>query len=254
MLKLVKTILILSLFINIFPQIGFNISPPKYEFTVRPEEIKNFTINVQNTTDSTLHVKIYAVDWSLDIDNNVKYFTAGKLKNSCSNWIYVNPQEFNINPNSSEDIRFTLSVPKNVFGDYWSMIFFESTPFNPTGSSMLLVAGRVGCTIYSTIAGTTVKNGDITGLEFDKKEYKVKAIFENTGNVHLRVKASMKIFKDEKMVYQLEIPEQVSLPEIRTTISFPVETQLLKGDYTIKVNIDYGGNELLEGEKKITIN
>uniref|UniRef100_A0A7C3N7C1 Uncharacterized protein n=1 Tax=candidate division WOR-3 bacterium TaxID=2052148 RepID=A0A7C3N7C1_UNCW3 len=253
MLKFIKSVIILTVAINIFSQIGFNISPPKYEFTVRPEEIKNFTINVQNTTDSILHIKIYNVDWALDIENNVKYFTAGKLKNSCSNWIYVNPQEFNIYPNSSQDIRFTLSVPKNVFGDYWSMVFFESTPFNPTGSSMLLVSGRVGCTIYSTIAGTTVKNGDIVGLDFDKKDYSVKAIFENSGNVHLRIKGIMKILKDEKVVFQSEIPEKVSLPETKTTLSFPVETQLLKGKYTVKVNIDYSGNEILEGEKIISI-
>jgi len=110
------------------------------------------------------------------------------------------------------------------------MVFFESTPFNPTGSSMLLVSGRVGCTIYSTIAGTTVKNGDIVGLDFDKKDYSVKAIFENSGNVHLRIKGIMKILKDEKVVFQSEIPEKVSLPETKTTLSFPVETQLLKGN------------------------
>jgi len=253
MLKFIRYVVILTLSVKTFSQIGFNISPPKYEFTVRPEEVKNFTINVQNTTDSILHIKIYTVDWALDIDNNVKYFAAGKLKNSCSNWIYVNPQEFNITPNSSQDIRFTLSVPKNVFGDYWSMVFFESTPFNPTGSSILLVSGRVGCTIYSTIAGTTVKNGDIVGLDFDKKDYSVKTIFENTGNVHLRIKGVMKILKDEKIIFQDEILEKVSLPETKTTISFPIKTQLLKGTYTIKVSIDYSGNEILEGEKVIKI-
>jgi len=40
----------------------------------------------------------------------------------------------------------------------------------------------------------------------------------------------MKILKDEKVVFQSEIPEKVSLPETKTTLSFPVETQLLKGN------------------------
>ncbi len=253
---MLKLLFFLPILVNLtlFSQIGFNISPPKYEFMVNPEEIKNFTINVQNTTDSILHIKVYTVDWALDFENKPKYFPAGKLKNSCSNWIYINPQEFNINPGVSEDIRLTLNVPPLVFGDYWSMIFFESTPYNPSGKSMIQFSGRVGCTIYTTISGTTVKNGDLISIEFDKKNYTVKAIFENTGNVHLRLKSSMKIFKGEKMIYETKIDEQVSLPESKTNLIFPVETQLLKGEYTLKVSIDYSGNEILEGEKKLLIN
>ncbi|HAV93125.1 TPA: hypothetical protein DCW38_08105, partial [candidate division WOR-3 bacterium] len=196
-----------------FAQVGFTISPPKYEFTARPEESKTFTVGVQNTTDSILHMKIYASDWSLEKDGKVLYFPSKTLKNSCSDWIYINPQEFNIQPKSSEEIRLTLNVPKEVYGDYWSMLFFESTPFNISGNQMLMLAGRVGCTIYSSIAGTTVKNGDLVGLDFEKKDYRMNAIFENTGNVHLRVKGFMQIFKDDKMVYEKKIEEKLSLPE-----------------------------------------
>lgn len=237
-----------------FAQVGFTISPPKYEFTVKPNESKTFTINVQNTTDSVLHVKVYPNDWLVNTESEMKYFPASTLKNSCSGWIYINPQEFNIQPKSAEDVRFTMNVPNDVYGDYWSMLFFESTPFNFTGSDMIMLAGRVGCTIYATIAGTTSKNGDIVGLDFDKKDYRVKAVFENTGSVHVRVKGFLQIFKEDKMVYEKTVESRLSLPESKTNIYFPVETELQKGEYILRVNLDYSGSEILEGEKRITIN
>jgi len=249
-------IFVASLFMALasFAQISFTISPPKYEFTVKSEESKTFTINIQNTTDSTLHVKIYSSDWSIDKEGKALYFQSKTIKNSCSEWIYVNPQEFNISPKTSEDVRFTMNVPKEVFGDYWSMLFFESTPVNFSGNDMIVLAGRLGCTIYSTIAGTTTKNGDLIGLDFDKKNYRVKAVFENTGNIHLRIKGFVQIFSDEKMIYEKTINEKLSLPESKINIYFPIETELMKGEYLIKVNLDYSGSEILEGEKRITIN
>jgi len=252
-MKKFVTLITTIIAVHAYAQVGFTISPPKYEFIINPEESKTFSVNVQNVTDSVLHIKIYVNDWNLGNENEILYFPSNTLINSCSEWIYINPQEFNINPQTTEDVRLTINAPKEVYGDYWSMLFFESTPFNISGNQMLMLAGRVGCTIYSSIAGTTVKNGDLVGLDFEKKDYRMNATFENTGNVHLRVKGFMQIFKDDKMVYEKKIEEKLSLPESKTNIYFPVETNLLKGEYTVKVTLDYSGSEILEGEKRLTI-
>jgi len=232
----------------------FTITPPKQELVLKPGENKTISITVDNMDDSILHLKIYPTDWLVNSDNEISHFPASSLKNSCSGWFYINPQEFNINGKTSQEVRISVQTPTEVFGDYWSMLYFESTPYMPDENSMILLNTRIGSAIYVTIAGTTTKNGDIIGLDFDKKENKVKAVFENTGNVHVRVKGFLQIFKEDKMVYEKTVDEKLSLPESKTNIYFPVETELQKGEYLIKVNLDYSGSENLEGEKRITIN
>jgi len=232
----------------------FTITPPKQELVVKSGENKTFTITVDNIDDSTLHLKIYPSDWLIDSDNEISHFPANTLKNSCSGWFYINPQEFNIPGKSTQEVRISMQTPNDVYGDYWSMLYFESTPFASNTNQMILLNTRIGSAVYATIAGTTSKNGEIIGLDFDKKEYRVKTVFENTGNVHIRVKGFMQIFKDDKMVYENKIEEKLSLPESKTNIYFPIETELQKGEYLIKVNLDYSGSEILEGEKRITIN
>ncbi|MGE3062756.1 MAG: hypothetical protein AB7T10_03900 [bacterium] len=247
-------ILISCLSMLLGAQVNFHISPPRQEFTISKNENKTFKIDVYNKSDTTLHIKAYSNDWSANSEGEVLFFKPGLLKNSCSEWLYINPQEFNLNAGTSQEVRISLSSPNDVYGDYWSVIFFESTPFNLTGKDMLMFSGRVGSYVYATIAGTTAKNGDIVGLDFDKKEYRVKAVFENTGNVHVRVKGFMQILKGEKIIYEKTVEERLSLPESKTNIYFPVETELQKGEYLIKVTLDYSGSEILEGEKRITIN
>ena len=132
------------------------------------------------------------------------------------------------------------------------MIFFESTPFNPESGSMLQFAGRVGCTIYCGIIGTISKNGEITDMDMNN-DNNVSVTFSNTGNVHERADIILTIQKNSSNIYKYILEEQIVLPGRERVFELPVETQLNEGNYTLNVSIDYGGNEVLVGEKTVYV-
>ncbi len=257
--KLKKIFVIIILLFGIinsilFAQAKFTISPPYFELFLKPKEIKTIIITAENAGDSTIHIKIYPNDWDLDTDDSPLFVEANTFENSCSNWFYINPMEFNLEPHSDKDIRITLQVPENVFGEYKSIIFFETTPYKKNPNSMIQFNSRLGSAIYVSIIGTVSKNGDIIGIEYNEKDSYAIALFENTGNMHCRVTANLKIYDfKNKLIYEKDISSQLSLPGRTKKIKIPVDTYLNSGSYTFKIRIDYGGNELLEGEKTIII-
>lgn len=248
----ILTALIL-LCLTLAAQIKFTVSPPKYELFVSKSETKTFTVTVNNLGDSIMHVKVYPSDWILDFDSRLKFLPPGTVKNSCSGWLYINPQEFNIEAGSYTEVRVTMNVPEDSYGDYWSLLFFESSPIISPDKPAVAFNSRLGCTLYASINGTLSRNGEITSMEYSPKQNNVKVGFSNTGNMHLRLKGFLQILRDSTVIYEKNMSEQLILPETERTVLFPVETFLSKGTYTLKVNIDYGGSEILEGEKSISV-
>jgi len=244
-------IIIVSFIINAQSQI--TISPPNFEFLIKPKEEKTFLIKIANPGDSIVHVKTYQNDWTVDDNNKIQFFPANTFGFSSSDWFYINPIEFNLEPHSEQNIRITQRVPDSVLGEYRTMIFFETTPFSPTPNSMIQFNSRIGCAIYSAILGTVSINGDITNIKYSKKKSSIIASFKNTGNMHCRVKTNLIIFENGKNIYKRSIPSQLVLPGKTQNINIPIDTYLSKGTYRIKVTMDYGGKELLQGEKTIYI-
>ncbi|MCK4524201.1 hypothetical protein KAU15_04670 [candidate division WOR-3 bacterium] len=246
-------VIILMTVVMISAQAHFTISPPKYEIFVKEQDEKTFIIYVENLGDTVTHIKVTPSDWDLDIDNNVQFFPPKTFENSCSDWFYINPLEFNLNPGTVEEVRVTMVVPKNVFGEYRSLLFFESTPFSPEANSMLLFSSRVGCTIYVDILGTVSLNGEIVSMKYDFKDDNVLIGYSNTGNMHQRLDIIVKISRSGNDIYSYKLEEQLVLPNRERMFEIPVETRLSDGQYKIKVSIDYGGSEILIGEKLLKI-
>ena len=133
------------------------------------------------------------------------------------------------------------------------MIFFESSPFSPEYGSMIMFNSRVGCTIYAEIIGTVSYNGEILEMGFDR-EKGVNVLFRNTGNKHERIEISLQIFNDEgHEIYLSSLSDQLVLPDREREFILPVETRLDNGIYKLKVLLDYGGTELLAGEKTLKV-
>lgn len=253
MAKRILVLCLITAFLPLFAQMSFTVSPPNYEFLVKPDELKTFTVTVNNFGDKPVHIKIYPNDWFLDEQGHSKFFPAGTIERSCSDWMYVNPQEFNIDPMSQEEVRITMSVPDYAYGDYWSILFFEGTPFSINPQSMIQLNSRVGCAVYSSIVGTLFRNGDIVSLEHIEETGNIRIGYINSGNVHSRIKTELQIMRNDSIIYESTLESKLVMPEQTLEYEMPVETYLPDGLYKIIANIDYGGEEILQGEKEIKI-
>ncbi len=244
----------IAAFLPAFAQMSFTVSPPNYEFLVKPGELKTFTVTVDNFGDKPLHIKIYPNDWYLDENGNSNFFPANTLERTCSDWMYVNPQEFNIDGMSQEEIRITMAVPEYAYGDYWSILFFESTPFSASPQSMIMLNSRVGCAVYASIVGTLYRSGDISSLDFNTETGNAVIGYVNNGNVHTRIKTELQVMRNDTVIYENNLLSKLVMPEQNLKYEIPVETYLPEGLYKFIVKIDYGGEEILQGEKEIRVN
>lgn len=246
--------LTLMVCIILFGQTGFTVAPPRYELLEKPGNNKTVIFTVENKSDNSLHIRVSLSDWSMDSTGEVVFHPSGTFSNSSSEWVYINPMEFDIDGNASRDIRITLSVPEDVFGEYRSMAMFKSTPSVNNPGDMVQFSTRIGAALYTQIVGTVSLNGSIEDIVFNNASQFINVKYLNTGNAHHR--ADIKIIiknSDGNVIYEDGLSRQLALPSLERVFIFKPETYFKEGDYRIEVLIDYGGNEMLRGIKNITV-
>jgi len=232
--------------------IGFYVGPPSYELSLLPGSSNTYTIEVISAVDTTLYMRVYSADWLITPDGGRRYYPADSLPVSCAGWIVLNPVEFELPPQGRQTVRMTINVPPDVVGEYWCVVFAEALPIPSQWVPMLRVTGRVGSLVFVEIAGTGVKQGEITNLEFS--DGNVVLVFQNTGSVHLRPYAEVCLVNaDGDTVWQDAVERFLVLPEGTRELTFPVTANLPSGVYTVVSKVDYGTEEVLVGERKIRI-
>jgi P pilus assembly chaperone PapD len=234
--------------------LGFLVTPPRFELLMTPGQSKTYTLSVVNTDSaSTLRLKAMVMDWTMKPNGQTAYPRPGTLFQSCTRWIEVNPAEFEVAPGMEQLVRFTVIVPDSTFGSYWSMIYFESQPDTAQQAMIgIVMKARVGSAVYVTIQGTEVRQAELTGFSYRRKdagnhEYRLQV--KNTGNVHLRPKGSLLIRSaDNTAVATLAITDELVLPGAQRDLVLPLAKVLAPGRYTAVINLDCGTPELIQGE------
>jgi len=196
-------------------------------------------------------VTVYKGDWNLSEEGKILYYPADSLSNSCSGWITINPTEFVLAPGEIKDIRITFEIPSETTGGYWSVIFFEGKPpEQEEWTPLVRLAGRVGITTYLDIAGTTFKEAEIKKMELDKSgDLQMK--IQNNGNIWLRPVVEYWVKRGDKEIYRDSLKSSVILPEKTREYKLTFEgIKTIKGD-EIVARVDYGGDKILEGVKKV---
>lgn len=237
----------------------FVVSPPRFEFTLSAGSSTTEAIQVANSGEDPLELRMYLMDWEMKKSGDMSYVKPGSTKKSCSSWVRVNPQVISLAPRESQIIRFTITAPQGTAGSYWTMLFIEpKQPILPKSRMGVAVSGRVGVIIYATIPGTEVRTGKIVDMKVEKdkeNKYKLALTFENTGMIHYRPKGSWEI-KDAagKRVNKKEIEEFLVLPQFQRTQEIPLgpaegpEALAPPGKYTLSVVLDFGAPDLVGGD------
>lgn len=243
--------------LNLSAGVRVLISPPRFEFSLASGGSVTNVIEVLNGGETLLHLKAFAMDWTMTENGDQIFYKAGVLEQSCASWIEINPTEFEIPPRQREMVRFTVNVPGNKAGGYWAVVFFESQPERAKGNVGVQFAARVGSIIYVNIAKTENKKGEIVDFEIgDYKNKKVQAgvTFQNIGNVPVRPKGKL-LIKDiaGNKIGEVELPEQVVLPQLQRKFKAEWQGLLPQGIYRLAATIDYGAEEVLEAETVLQV-
>jgi len=237
--------------LNLLISVSLLVSPLRLEVCSYPGVVTR-EISVKNgDAYNEAIVTVYKGDWNLSEAGKILYYPADSLSNSCSGWITINPTEFVLAPGELKDIRITFEIPSEIKGGYWSVIFFEGKPpEQEEWTPLVRLAGRVGITTYLDIAGTTFKEAEISIMELEKSG-ELKMEVQNNGNIWVRPAIKYRVKRGEKEIYRDSLGSSVILPETEREYQLTFEgIKILKGD-EIVASVDYGGDKILEGVKKV---
>ena len=192
---------------------------------------------------------------------------------SCAQWIELKPGVVEIKPRSRQVVRMMISIPKGESGGRYANVVFTATPVSAdkgqawsgeSGTVVFLRVGKEFSTLGKLSPITMEDGGPSVGTVFG-------TVFENTGTIHVKPRASMTI---KKRVMPQSIPgieyvgpgslvevnsidlgeeENVVLPGGKRIFDVALSGGLEPGDYVVEFLVNYGGKSPLYVMREFTV-
>jgi P pilus assembly chaperone PapD len=236
-----------------FAEISFSVSPIRIELSGEVGGTHTDVMEVRNEGNEKARIKITMQDWLLSEEGTPSFQKAGSLQRSCTGWMKINPVDFLLQPGEKKIVRYSVSIPDGVKnGGYRGAFMFETVPQVEPGQKTKAVAikGNIAAVMY-LVVGKTDPVGDLTDMSYNdsKKERQVLTRIKNSGDIHFRIKGSIKITDEAgKTVQTADLPDVPILPESVRTIPVTLDEKLPAGKYTAVATVDIGAKALLVGE------
>ncbi len=97
------------------------------EMNLNPGDNAEGIIELRNSGNDTLHIKVFQTDYTFKADGQTTYGTPGSETRSNASWISFNPSRITILPNDTAKLYFEINVLNDpeLTGTYWSVIMIE---------------------------------------------------------------------------------------------------------------------------------
>jgi hypothetical protein len=233
---------------------GFSVEPTRAELSIPAGKRRGQTLTVRNAkADEAVHLRVYARDVMYLPEGKIEFPPPGSTDWSCASWLQIVPEEVDVPPSSSRDVRVSVIAPPDAVGGRYAMVFFE------TGSSYATegigVNFRVGALIEAVIRGTEQRAAQLKDVAFEPPSEVQVSVF-NDGNVLFRPSGQVKVFDAVgKRVLQAPFnPTSLGVfPRTLRKIPTKLDAPLPPGSYRLRVEVDYGVRTLLVGERPFEI-
>ena len=238
------------------------ISSPKIELEVEPGLTYSGEIGVENPEEGEVKMHSYAEDWAYAPGGTgeKKFSPAGTLPLSCSNWITFTPAE-NVLPSFGKSVmRYTIKVPEDVKGGYYSVVFFETILGNTVDEDgvNVLVAGRIGALFFLRVKGAMERSGELISVKVDSPEgnkpMHIESTFHNTGNVDIALGGSLLIMDAQgKVLGRGDLAKIYTFPGSTETRVTDWVGRLPKGKHDLLLTYDLGEGKTLVKDETISV-
>lgn len=240
---------------------SLSVSPSMYELKIPRGKSFTDAILVTNVGKANIQVNVYMSDFLLDSEGKIDFFDAGTRQFSLARYLRLNPSSFTLEPQEEKWVRFTLTIPKDMAGEYQVIIFFHTqSPYTRTlKGKQVVVAARIGTTVYAGVKSTINNSSEILDLfirkDLQDSDFHYALIYHNNGNIHVRPIGQLKILEQKgKKIASAPLNEKNS-SVLRNSYrifagKFAGKSGSSRDIYTITAAMDFGKAEL-EVEKSI---
>lgn len=235
---------------------------PKVELELAPGESYSGEVTAENSADEELKLRLYLEDWKYKPSGkgDKDFFPSGTTEFSASPWITFSPADEVLKPFGKVTARYTIRVPENAQGAYYSVLFFETIlgmAQNPDGSNVL-VAGRIGALFIVHVKGTVRKEGQLRAVEIvpptGNAPLVVKTELVNSGNVEL-IASGKFLAMDEtgKIAARGDLGSIYTQPGQSATRESEWVGRLEPGSYQAILTYDLGQGDIRTEERAFTV-
>lgn len=236
------------------------ISPARLRLTVEPGKAIEGAVTINGDFSAPTRIRVTAGDWGLTPTGQLFYPEPGRVGRSLAGWLTVSPPEFTMGPNKTQIVRYRLQAPKEIGGTYWGALFFSNIAM-PAGRSSsgvgLRTAARVALLIDATTVRGGISEGRITGMHSGTAQGRIvlRADFANTGNTLLRVKGRFEVkdLKTNRIAAKIPVAEAPVLPGDTRQLSAECPADLAPGAYLGMAILDYGGRNVVAGQRAFKV-
>jgi len=237
---------------------NWTVAPMSLSYYLEENTTGTDALWVKNPTKDTLVVKVTLQDYIKE-NGQDQMRPPRTIERSCASWLFIHPEVIEVLPFQNKNIRIDMTVPKDAYGDYWTMLFVEelSKPKVNTaqyGKMSLSVHTkyRWGVRIKQHVPGSLKRSGKVTSMSHltDSTEKKVELRFYNDSKlIHSRCTGWIEIRdEDGETITKIDIEEFTIYPDDEKIFTVNIINQLDKGEYSAVGVVDYGGDHLVGGE------
>ncbi len=238
-------------------QLGLEVTPGKLEVSIPRGMTYNIPITIHNSGLNSTHVQATMVDFTVNQAGSYVFTKVGSRPNSLMKWASIRPREFNVLPNTSQQVQLTIQVPSNkaLSGEYAGIVFFQTRPERKPGQTVAF-SERIASKIYETIPDTVHIDGAIVRMASYANPlgriYHV--LFKNTGNAHVYLRGQLVVQTTSgAIVDHVAIPSNQLVERGGMRLLEIQGKRLPPGEYEAIATIDYNGKTDTAGGIKFSV-
>ncbi len=238
------------------------ISSPRVELELAPGETYSGEIVAENPDNEEVQARVYAEDWvyAPGGTGEKRFSPAGTTPLSGSKWINFNSEASVLKPYGKAITRYTITVPPDAKGTYYSVLFFE-TQFGSTKSedgANVSVAGRIGALFFIQVKGTVTRSGEVQNVTITPPQgnqpMEIETVFHNTGNVDVTLGGNFLIMNTEgRVLGRGDLYSIYTFPGVTETRKTQWVGKLPKGSHQMVLTYDMGLGKSIVREEVLNI-
>ena len=242
---------------------GFAVGPLSVSVTARPNTIATGEFSIVGTGGTVpIKVTLQPYDLRQRPDGAVVMEQIGGGVRSCAPWISIDTL-VTVEPNGKEVVQFSIAVPADVEGAYYSLISVRYTPETPVSDMVVPVEMVITVRVELLIEGTGPLHVDVSDMTVEADllgvphvEFKAK----NTGVCVATVEGDI-LFYDPFGMFPIRVPlpyrstgEPLKIyPGAEIELRCPITEVLPPGDYRVISRLLMNDRWPSRGEFALTI-
>jgi len=228
--------------------LGLRVVPGRIDMEISPGVTSSVPVTVANTSDVPLHIVVTSGEFTIDDSGTYAYSVPSGQGTSLATWLAIRPREFDIAPQSFQQVQLSVVVPgRRLSGEYAGVIFFQTRPGRDElhRGIGLSFAERYADKVYATVAGTGSRDGRVehVGAAADGAKEHYRIVFRNTGNVHEYLNGHIEILRGGTVVQTLPLPKNTLVERGGERNIEVTGDRLAPAAYDVVAIVDYGAGK-----------